>query len=142
MGSCQHPSGKPGASGKADLDGWRNPDQAASHCRAQRTWIFPRVSSRRKRHLNHLTQCCRVPSGDGSSLGTSVFVGCWGQISRHFSAVFLSLGKLKVEMPPEEHAPGMIITETMLQIQSPLFDGDVFMGSKLLPTAKLACLRQ
>lgn len=54
----------------------------------------------------------------------------------------LSFGKLKVEIPPEERAPGMSITGSMLQIQSHLCDGDVFMGSKLLPTAEVACLRQ
>lgn len=55
----------------------------------------------------HLAQCCWVPVGDGSSLGTAAFLGYWGQMSRRFSVVLLSRGKHKVEMPPEEHAPVM-----------------------------------
>lgn len=38
----------------------------------------------------------------------------WGQINKCFSVVLLSLGKLKVEMPPEECAPGMSITGSVL----------------------------
>ena len=44
----------------------------------------------------------------------AVFVGDWGQLSRHFSVVLLSLGKLRIEVPPEERALGMSITGSML----------------------------
>lgn len=63
---------------------------------------------------DHLAQCCWVPGGDGSFSGMAAFMGYWGQTSRRFSVVFLSLGKLEVEMPPEEHAPGMSITGSVL----------------------------
>lgn len=48
--------------------------------------------------------------GDGSSSGMAAFVSYWGQMSRHFSVMLLCLGKLKVEMPSEEHASGMSTT--------------------------------
>lgn len=38
----------------------------------------------------------------------------WGQINKCLPVVLLSLGKLKVEMPPEECAPGMSITRSVL----------------------------
>lgn len=41
VGSCQHPSSKPGAGGRADLNGWRSPGQAASQCGAHKAQIFP-----------------------------------------------------------------------------------------------------
>lgn len=38
----------------------------------------------------------------------------WGQINKCLPVVLLSLGKLKMETPPEECAPGMSITWGLL----------------------------
>lgn len=51
----------------------------------------------------------------------------WGQINKYLPVMLLSLGKLEVEMPAEECAPGMSLTWSVLWLQSHRHDGNVFL---------------
>lgn len=61
--------------------------------------------------------------------------GYWGQINKYLPVMLFSLGKLEVEMPPEECAPGMSLTWSMLWLQSHRHDGNVFCSKAGLPGA-------
>lgn len=109
VGFCQHPSSKPGAGGRADLDGWRSPGQGTSQCWAHKAQIFPPAPRAARGKAKSLRPVPLSPWWRWQ-----FFRNGWGQINKCFSVVLLSLGKLKVEMPPEECAPGMSITGSML----------------------------